>query len=227
MDLNCEQCGNPLTAYDSGGRRGGSSPTRFCSRKCKDDFRHAAQRAETQRKRAEQRCRQCGGPISPDAGSRVLSCSRACNVAWQNATRQAAKRAAWLAAKPPCQRCGEPIPESRFRNSKYCSERCKRNEMSARWRVRAPHYNRQYNYGISPEQYEAMMAAQDGRCAICGTSEWMGKDSRPHTDHDHATGVFRGILCGNCNLGVGMFGDDPARLRAAADYLEKAVSVTA
>lgn len=114
--------------------------------------------------------------------------------------------------------------------------------MGARWRARSPHYNRQYHYGISPEQYEAMMTAQGGRCAICGTTEWKGKTSRPHTDHDHLTGAFRGILCDGCNLGLGKFGDDPmrlaaavvyltrddpARLRAAADYLERAVAVTA
>lgn len=118
------------------------------------------------------------------------------------------------------------MPESRPRWSKYCSPECKKKEMDARWRARSPHYNRQYNYGISQDQYEAMMAAQRGRCAICGTSEWMGKDKRPHTDHDHATGAFRGILCGNCNNGIGMLGEDPARLRAAADYLERAVAVT-
>jgi hypothetical protein len=170
MDLTCEHCGNPLTD-NSKGLRGGQPQTRFCSRECHNKFDQAARRAETQRKRAEQRCRQCGGPISPDAGSRVKCCSRACNVAWQNATRQAAKRAAWLAAKPPCQRCGEPIPESRFRNSKYCSERCKKREMDARWRASSPHYNRQYLYGVTPEQWAAQMEAQGARCAICRSDE--------------------------------------------------------
>jgi hypothetical protein len=53
-----------------------------------------------------------------------------------------------------------------------------------------------------------------GVCAIC-------KEPGSCVDHDHATGSARGCLCRNCNLGVGNFRDNPARLRAAADYLEK------
>ncbi|HET9967270.1 MAG TPA: endonuclease VII domain-containing protein [Streptosporangiaceae bacterium] len=119
------------------------------------------------------------------------------------------------------------MPESRPRWSKYCSPECREGEKDARWRGSAPHYNRWYNYGITPEQYEAVRAAQDGRCAICRTAEWTGKGKWPHTDHDHVTGAFRGILCGNCNTGIGMLGHDPARLRAAADYLERAMTVPA
>lgn len=79
---------------------------------------------------------------------------------------------------------------------------------------------RQYLYGLSQERYEALLAAQDGRCAICRTDDWPGKDHRPHVDHCHETGRVRGLLCDFCNRGLGLFGDDPARLRAAADYLE-------
>ena len=218
MELQCQQCGNTIT-YSGRGR----PPSKFCSRKCKDMHRTASQHTAMLRKRAEQQCQQCGKPIPMDSGSRVQTCSRGCGVAWQNAKRQAAKREAWLATNPTCARCGDLIPETRIRNSKFCSSKCKQLEMGKRYRRSTPHYNRQYLYGITPEQWESQLEAQDNRCAICRSSEWPGKDGKPHADHDHKLEIFvlRGILCGNCNSGLGMFGDDPARLRAAADYLER------
>lgn len=76
---------------------------------------------------------------------------------------------------------------------------------------------RQYKFGIAPGTWDAMLAAQGGGCAICGTTQWPGKG--PHGDHDHVTGRFRGILCHDCNLLLGNAKDDPARLRAAIEYL--------
>jgi len=79
---------------------------------------------------------------------------------------------------------------------------------------------RQHLYGITPEQFEAMLAGQDGRCAICRTDEPGGKGGW-HVDHCHDSKVIRGLLCHCCNIGVGQFKDDPTRLRAAADYIER------
>lgn len=73
-------------------------------------------------------------------------------------------------------------------------------------------------YGISREEYEQRRAASAG-CEICGGANENGKPL--HLDHDHATGALRGFLCENHNRGLGMFQDDPALLRAAADYLER------
>lgn len=53
-------------------------------------------------------------------------------------------------------------------------------------------------------------------CAVCASTDQLVGD------HDHATGKPRGILCRNCNLAIGNMFDSPARLRAAADYLERA-----
>jgi hypothetical protein len=67
------------------------------------------------------------------------------------------------------------------------------------------------------ETREKLMEAQKGFCAICGRER-----NRPlDLDHNHKTGEPRGLLCRSCNNGLGLFEDDPKRLRAAADYLEK------
>lgn len=59
-------------------------------------------------------------------------------------------------------------------------------------------------YGISSEDYEAIVYAQNGRCAICGEIPESGKGKRGlHIDHDHKTGRFRALLCANCNQALG------------------------
>lgn len=80
-------------------------------------------------------------------------------------------------------------------------------------------HRKQRIYGVSPERFADMLVEQDERCALC-----LGafKDARDtHIDHDHETGAVRALLCGNCNPGLGYFKDDPALLRAAAEYIEK------
>jgi len=77
---------------------------------------------------------------------------------------------------------------------------------------------RHYLYGLTPEQYAALLKQQDNRCAICRTETPGGKGGW-HVDHDHATDRVRGLLCNACNLMLGHAQDDPARLRAALAYL--------
>lgn len=73
-------------------------------------------------------------------------------------------------------------------------------------------------YGITGDEYRALLFQQDGKCWICGTRPDEGKDLA--VDHDHATGTVRGLLCVPCNLGLGSFRDDIPRLLMAAKYLE-------
>jgi hypothetical protein len=73
-------------------------------------------------------------------------------------------------------------------------------------------------YGITAEQYEQMLAGQGGVCAICGTPP---KSKRLHVDHDHKTGLVRGLLCWICNRKVlPAARDKSVVLRGAADYLD-------
>lgn len=56
-------------------------------------------------------------------------------------------------------------------------------------------------------------------CWICGTHDWPGMHGRPHVDHCHKTGKVRGILCAECNSGLGKFKDRPEFLIKAVEYL--------
>jgi hypothetical protein len=73
-------------------------------------------------------------------------------------------------------------------------------------------------FGLTLDDFDAMLTSQGGRCAICPVTEPGGVGTWA-VDHCHKTGRVRGILCNRCNRGIGRFGDDPARLRAAAAYL--------
>ena len=80
-------------------------------------------------------------------------------------------------------------------------------------------------YGISYADYVALLAEQDGVCAACRRAETKVQFGSVRimlsVDHDQNTKQVRGLLCGNCNHGIGMFGTDrPDLLRAAADYLD-------
>ncbi len=73
-------------------------------------------------------------------------------------------------------------------------------------------------YGITWREYEIMLAAQLGGCAVCGASS--DRNKRLSVDHCHSTGKVRGLLCHRCNISLGLFKDDAARLRRAADYID-------
>lgn len=80
-------------------------------------------------------------------------------------------------------------------------------------------------YGISIDDYDRMLSAQNGKCGICLRKfEPLTKKRAWHTpvvDHDHVTGKVRALLCGPCNSGIGYFKDDIGRLEAAAKYLKR------
>ncbi len=96
-----------------------------------------------------------------------------------------------------------------------------------KWRtdnpVKAKSHNLKRAYGITLEQYDAMLLQQDGNCAICRKPEHVlnkeGKRRALAVDHCHDTKKVRGLLCTNCNKGIGHFSDDPLRLCAAITYL--------
>jgi hypothetical protein len=76
-------------------------------------------------------------------------------------------------------------------------------------------------FGMTIADYNALLARQNGACRICKTKP---AGRRLAVDHCHLTDTIRSLLCNNCNLGVGNFKDNPALMRAAADYIEEAAA---
>ena len=74
--------------------------------------------------------------------------------------------------------------------------------------------------GMTPADYDALWKKQGGCCAICERAEWECKGRRLDVDHDHTTGKVRGLLCRECNMTLGMVGDDAHRLMRAVKYLD-------
>lgn len=82
----------------------------------------------------------------------------------------------------------------------------------------------QAQFGITQEEYDALWEGQHGRCAICdkalkaqGTNGY----GSAHIDHCHRTNIVRGLLCGQCNLGIGQLREDIWILKRAIAYLNK------
>ncbi|WP_324277758.1 endonuclease VII domain-containing protein [Blastococcus brunescens] len=104
--------------------------------------------------------------------------------------------------------------QSRSGYSAYCKPCHNTRSRASREKLggsRSYHLTRRY--GITAAEADHRLAVQGGVCAICKTAP------ADHVDHDHATGAVRALLCFNCNGGLGQFKDDPAVLRAAAEYV--------
>lgn len=79
-------------------------------------------------------------------------------------------------------------------------------------------YRLMKEYGITLEQYNQMFQEQKGCCAICGIHQQeLGRTLA--VDHSHTSSTVRGLLCDKCNLGLGLFRDNPSLLLSAVSYL--------
>ena len=189
--LNCRYCGRDFECKVRAG-----TPPAYCSDECRRKMSWQ-QRQDKRRSLSELRCPRCGEtkPISEFAGATHAYC-HPCHAAYARVLR---------ANKTPEQKARAQLVESAWRN------------------------------GITAEQLLSLVESQDGLCAIC-RADLNGDSRRWHIDHDHkcCAGTsgdgsgkrqrgcgkcIRGILCGNCNVGLGMFRDDPRILQAALRYL--------
>jgi hypothetical protein len=119
-----------------------------------------------------------------------------------------------------CAWCGVSYRPKQRRFSLYCSRDC-----LSKAREASPQRRDQIlrsKYGISAAEYDQRLEAQHGGCAICGNGATQTRFGKYlNVDHDHQTARVRGLLCDQCNHAIGLLRDDPALLRAAADYLER------
>ena len=93
-------------------------------------------------------------------------------------------------------------------------------EHRAKYREESREAMRVSKYGMDNELYETVMQFQDQNCAICTKPRPEEHEPQFHIDHDHNTNTVRGILCSNCNVGLGNFMDNTEILRSAIIYLE-------
>lgn len=132
-----------------------------------------------------------------------------------------------LLSRPPevpagakfCRSCERVLPLSAWSRRANSTDgyhfRCKECTAAA---DRADYLARQY--GLTPDEVDAMVEAQGGVCAIC---QQLGA---VHVDHDHRTGSIRGVLCFRCNAALGQLRDDVDVLRRSALYLTAAGTAT-
>lgn len=133
-----------------------------------------------------------------------------------------------------CRICGEEKPPDKFYRDKhsrtghctYCRD-CRNVALTPEQKKAAQRKHRLSKlFGLTLEEYEAKLAAQNGVCAICcqpetGTSGMHRTPRRMAVDHNHTTGQVRDLLCHLCNSALGSFMESPELLKNAITYLEK------
>lgn len=120
----------------------------------------------------------------------------------------AARTEVEIPAEQRCQICREVKPAAAFKLNR-----------TTRSGLQHACYNcfRDQRYGLEPGEYERRMKEQQGVCAVCHKN--CSRKTELAVDHDHKTGQVRGLLCQNCNAGLGMFFDDPRIIARAIKYI--------
>ena len=134
-----------------------------------------------------------------------------------------------------CTKCGTSKKLSEFHKrtaskdgkASQCTTCLNTKQLKAR--TSRPDYTRNANlkarFDMSIEEYNVIFLKQRGKCAICdkaetstnnkGVIKWLS------VDHNHSTGIIRGLLCSNCNVGIGLLQDSVKIMKSAIKYLNK------
>ena len=120
-----------------------------------------------------------------------------------------------------CKKCiAKDSRKYRERNRKLLSERARAYSQTPKGMLSRYKCQMKLKYKLEVEDIVKMYDNQRGCCAICKQS-LISPDSKelPHIDHDHTTGVVRGVLCATCNKGIGHLQDDADLCIRASTYL--------
>ena len=176
-------------------------------------------------------CKNCGNSFTPSKNDhRIKFCSEKCRNVHRTNTNYMSKyyennRAKWV-DRQNSESC--KALKNKSRRIKYASDAEYRNRIKMRsnqYRKANPNVrinNDLKKYGLTLDCYNKMLELQGFKCAICGrTDSGDSQSKRLYVDHDHATGRVRGLLCSQCNMGLGKFFDNTDFLRNAITYLEE------
>ena len=159
----------------------------------------------------------------------VRKCNRCGNMftmltAFQKYCSESCRADALRADHPPvpCKFCGK-VFIAKLLHQSYCSLKCWAANNCQRIKAKSKVVNLKRKYGLTLDDYHRLVDDQSGRCAICGSPPRCKSrnDKELHVDHDHTTKKRRGLLCMQCNLGLGYFFDNAESLKNAALYIEK------
>lgn len=232
VTATCGRCGDSFT-YDKPRGRGGTR--RLC-----DPCQRARKQDWEQQRRTPLRvayglkprpCGACGDEFQPTTSTHV-HCSRACAAKAQR-DRKAAKAGRPLGTRQ-CEQCGHDFKQANGRQ-RFCSDACRYAAFKA-GRYVATAYGFTHggvtvnltasrvsqmkrDFGLDPDQYEALWKRQQGKCAVCRSP--LTDKPHPHIDHDPKTMKVRGLLCVSCNMALGYLKDDPKTIDRAAAYLRR------
>lgn len=164
-------------------------------------------------------CKKCGKSFvihSTEFAQGVIQARDYCS---SDCRREAKKKS--HARDAQCQRCGKPFV-AYWPSTKWCSTACGQANHQETHNHRAVKRRRDEKYGLRPGQYDAMVAFQNNKCAICRRPESAkraGKVKNLSLDHCHATGKVRACLCTKCNLTLGQLLDNIGIIDNFIEYL--------
>lgn len=134
-----------------------------------------------------------------------------------------------MTATKQCKTCGDFFDLTQFQKDRtkndglrpYCKActSARRKELLTKEVIRKRNLEKNFGKGAM-DVYASLFDQQGGVCAICSSPE-NGRYDNLSVDHCHGTGSIRGLLCNNCNRGIGLLRDSPEMLRKAADYIDR------